>query len=391
MKSANEISAEDVMNENPLTASSDQRLSQIKNRMEEEEIRAIPVVSEKDKLEGVIGYRDLIRFLQFNPEHTKLSKVMHQPPEFDTSDSLVDLADLRINSGRKLLVNTKGEKLKGIVSDREFLEAFDDTEEIEDLKTTRIAKTDLLTVFEDDNIEEARHKMLDNNVSRLPVKDNSGNLTGILKSTGLLKAMVPKEAPHSGGAAGDRKGNEVYISGGNEKETMNQVPVKELMDRMVTTCKEYLEGREAVELMLDQGSNEIIKVDDKYPEAIITVKDFIDYVESLKPSNTMLVNLIGLEVPEEKAALHDKIRNQLRGSLGRKLERPEELSVHVKKSEKDGTKHRYELNVKLHSEYGVTHVEEEGWELLDALDTALEEINAQIRKKKEKRDNRRKQ
>jgi ribosomal subunit interface protein len=160
---------------------------------------------------------------------------------------------------------------------------------------------------------------------------------------------------------------------------------------MVTTCKEYLEGREAVELMLDQGSNEIIKVDDKYPEAIITVKDFIDYVESLKPSNTMLVNLIGLEVPEEKAALHDKIRNQLRGSLGRKLERPEELSVHVKKSEKDGTKHRYELNVKLHSEYGVTHVEEEGWELLDALDTALEEINAQIRKKKEKRDNRRKQ
>ncbi|MFB6242026.1 MAG: CBS domain-containing protein [Candidatus Nanosalina sp.] len=391
MKSANEIKAEAVMNENPVTASSDQSLSQVKNRMEDEDIRAIPVVSEKEKLEGVIGYRDLIRFLQFNPSKTKLSKVMHQPPEFDTSDSLVDLADLRINSGRKLLVHTKGGKLKGVVADQEFLEAFNDTEELEDLKTARFAENDLLTVFEKDNIEVARHRMLDNNVSRLPVKDDSGNLTGILKSTDLLKAMVPREAPHSGGAAGDRNGNEVYIAGGDEKEAVNQVSVEELMERMVTTSEEYLDGKEAIELMLEQESHEIIKVDDKYPEAILTVKDFIDHVESLKPSNTVLVNLVGLEVPEEKAALHDKIRNQLRGSLGRKLEQPEELSVHVKKAEKDGTKHRYELNVKLHSEFGVTHVEEEGWELLDALDTALEELNTQVRKQKEKRDDRRKQ
>lgn len=391
MKNANEISAEDVMNEKPLTASSDQRLSQIKNRMEEEDIRAIPVVSEKDKLEGVIGYRDLIRFIQFNPSKTKLSKVMHQPPEFDTGDSLVDLADLRINSGRKLLVHTKGGKLKGVVADNEFLQAFRGTEEVENLKTARIAETDLLTVFEEDNIEKARHMMLDNNISRLPVTDDSGNLTGILKSTDLLRSMVPRDGQGSGGTAGDRKGNEVYIAGGNEKETMNQVSVGELMDRMVTTSEGYTNGEEAIETMIEQDSGEIVVTDDKYPEAILTVKDFINYVESLKPSNTVLVNLVGLEIPEEKAALHDKIRKQLRGSLGRKLDEPKELSVHVKKAEKDGTKHRYELNVKLHSEYGVTHVEEEGWELLDVLDTALDELNTQIRKKKEKRDDRRKQ
>jgi ribosomal subunit interface protein len=248
-----------------------------------------------------------------------------------------------------------------------------------------------LTVFEEDNIEKARHMMLDNNISRLPVTDNSGNLTGILKSTDLLRSMVPRDGQGSGGTAGDRKGNEVYIAGGNEKETMNQVSVGELMDRMVTTSEGYPNGEEAIETMIKQDSGEIVVTDDKYPEAILTVKDFINYVESLKPSNTVLVNLVGLEIPEEKAALHDKIRKQLRGSLGRKLDEPKELSVHVKKAEKDGTKHRYELNVKLHSEYGVTHVEEEGWELLDVLDTALDELNTQIRKKKEKRDDRRKQ
>ncbi len=391
MVRASSLDAEEIMNENPVTVSSDKRLSQVKNLMEEEDIRAVAVVSEKGKLEGAIGYRDLIRQLQFNPSKTKLSKVMHQPPEFDTSDNLIEVCDLRINSGRKLLVNTEGGKLKGVIGDQEFLESFENTDEIADLKTANIASDELLTVFEEDSLEEARHRMLDNNVSRLPVKDSNGNLTGILKSTDMLKAMVPKEAPHSGGAAGDRKGNEVYISGGDEKESMNQVTVDQLMDRMVTTSDEFLTGEEAVELMQSQETTEIVYVDDKYPESILTVKDFISYMEDLKPSNTVLVNLVGLEVPEEKAALHDKISNQLRGSLGRKLERPEELSVHVKKAEKDGKKHRYELNVKLHSEFGVTHVEEEGWELLDTLDTALGELNTQIRKKKEKREEKRRQ
>ena len=390
MKGANDVKAEDILEENPVTVSSDRSLSQVKNTMEEEELRAVPVVSDKNTLEGVIGYRDLIRFLQFNPSKTKLSKVMHQPPQFDPEDSLVEVCDLRINSGRKLLVHEKGGKLQGVIGDEQFLEAFSDVKEISSLKTARVSTRDVYTVFEEDSLEVARHRMLDNNVSRLPVQDNNGNLTGILRSTDLLAAMVPREAPDSGGAAGDRKGNEVFISGGGEKEAMSEVTVDQLMDRMVTTSEEYLKGDEAVELMIQQGTTDIIYVDDKYPEAILTVKDLIKHVKGMGPSETVLVQLIGVEVDEEKAALHDKIRKQLRGSLGRKLDKPEELSVHVKKSEKDGKKHRYEFIVKLHSEYGVTTVNEEGWEMLDVLDEALDELNSQIRTKKEKRKDSRK-
>lgn len=390
MKGANDVKAEDILEENPVTVSSDRSLSQVKNTMEEEELRAVPVVSDKNTLEGVIGYRDLIRFLQFNPSKTKLSKVMHQPPQFDPEDSLVEVCDLRINSGRKLLVHEKGGKLQGVIGDNQFLEAFSDVKEISSLKTARVSTRDVYTVFEEDSLEVARHRMLDNNVSRLPVQDSNGNLTGILRSTDLLAAMVPREAPDSGGAAGDRKGNEVFISGGGEKEAMSDVTVDQLMDRMVTTSEEYLKGDDAVELMIQQGTTDIIYVDDKYPEAILTVKDLIKHVKGMGPSDTVLVQLIGVDVDEEKAALHDKIRKQLRGSLGRKLDKPEELSVHVKKSEKDGKKHRYEFIVKLHSEYGVTTVNEEGWEMLDVLDEALDELNSQIRTKKEKRKDSRK-
>lgn len=390
MENAANVLASDVETENPVSVSNDKNLAQIKTRMENEDIRAI-IVLNGDSFEGVIGYRDLIRHLQFNPQKTKISKVLHQPPEYSEDDSLVDLCDLRINSGRKLLVRTKGGKIQGAVGDNQFLEASKEIKEISSISSANLASDDILTTFEEDSLEQARHSMLDNNVSRLPVLDENGNLTGIIKSTDLLKAMIPMEAQNSGGTSGSRSGNEVKMAGGGEKEQMSSIPVKELMDRTVTTAEEHMKSDKAAETMIENESGEIIFVDGNYPESILTVKDLIDHIENLKASDTVLVQLVGIEVPEEKAALHEKIKTQLRGSLGRKLERPEELTVHIKKAEKDGTKHRYEFNVKLYSEYGVTTVQAEGWELLDVMDEALEELNTVVGKKKDKRDDREKE
>lgn len=386
MVSARNISAEKIMNKDPVTAQNDKSIGSIKNKMEEEEIRAIPVVDSKNGLEGVIGYRDLIRFIQFNPETTKLSKVMHQPPEFDTDESLVELCDLRINSGRKLLVHTSGNELKGVIGDQEFVEAFNDTEEIEDVETRDIHTSELINVFEQDTLEEARHVMLDNNISRLPVLDKNGELTGILHSTDLLQTMVSRQAPDAGGTSGGRSGsNEVNIAGGNEKEKMSEIPVSELMKRKVFTSEEHMRGDKAIQQMIDEETHEIIFVDDRYPESIVTVKDFIEFIAELAPGNTVLVSLTGIDVSEEKAAVHNKIRTQLQGSLGRKLERPQELKLVVKKADKDGTKHRYDIDLRLDCEYGLISIDEEGWELLDVVDEALGQLNTVVRKKKEKR------
>lgn len=374
------------MNKDPVTAQNDKSIGSIKNKMEEEEIRAIPVVDSKNGLEGVIGYRDLIRFIQFNPETTKLSKVMHQPPEFDTDESLVELCDLRINSGRKLLVHTSGNELKGVIGDQEFVEAFNDTEEIEDVETRDIHTSELINVFEQDTLEEARHVMLDNNISRLPVLDKNGELTGILHSTDLLQTMVSRQAPDAGGTSGGRSGsNEVNIAGGNEKEKMSEIPVSELMKRKVFTSEEHMRGDKAIQQMIDEETHEIIFVDDRYPESIVTVKDFIEFIAELAPGNTVLVSLTGIDVSEEKASVHNKIRTQLQGSLGRKLERPQELKLVVKKADKDGTKHRYDIDLRLDCEYGLISIDEEGWELLDVVDEALGQLNTVVRKKKEKR------
>jgi len=389
MTSANQISAEEIIDTEPVKAQNDQNLASIKNTMEEEELRAIPVVDSKDNLEGVIGYRDLIRHVQFNPETTNLEKVMHQAPEFDMEDSLVDLCGLRINSGRKLLVHTEGDKLKGVVGDREFLEAFSDADELENVSTEDVQTEELETVFEEDSLEKARHSMMDNNISRLPVLDENGNMTGIVDSVDVLKTMIPRESPDTSQAnpQGD-EGGEPYRAGG-EKEKLSEVPTKELMQRVFLTAEEHMDVKEAAEQMLEEERDEVIFVNGKYPQSIVTIKDMSQHLADYAPGNTVFVNISGLDVPEERQVVMDKIKTQLQGSLGRKLDRPEEIQVVVKKAEKDGKKHRWDLDLRLSSEYGLTKIDEEGWELMDVVDSALDELNTVIRKEKEKRNDHR--
>jgi CBS domain-containing protein/ribosome-associated translation inhibitor RaiA len=381
MGSAFEISAEQVMNRDPVTATTEDSISQIKNSMEENDLRVIPLVGEDGSFEGAISYRELVRFIQFNPEITAPEKIVHQPPEFEASDSLVELSDLRINSGRKMLVMVENDHLTGIIGDSEFLEALQEVEELEEVSTGRLATRELVTVNEDDVLDRARHAILDNNISRLPVLDSEGRLAGMLDSVDLLKMLVPREAQASGGTAGDRSGrDEVNIAGGKEKDDMSEITVDQLMQENLLTSDSHMSALEAVEKMKERDEDDIIFVDD-YPEAIVTLKDVVDYLAELAQQQTILVQLTGVDLPEEKAVLNNKLKNQLQGSLGRKLEKPEELKVVVKKAEKDGKKHRWELNLQLTSEYGVINVNEEGWELLDALDEALDELNRIVRDK----------
>lgn len=386
MPKSSEITADLFEEKEPTTVSSESSVSSVKNTMENENLRAVPVVNPKNQLQGIVGYRDLIRRMQFNPKTTKLEKVMHNPPEYSKEDNLIELCELRINSGKKMLARTdQHEHLEAVIGDKEYAAALKDADEIEKISTEDLSVTELFTTFEKDSIDEARHLMLDENVSRLPVLDKNGKMTGILRSTDVLKALVPRESQDAGGTAGNREGSEMKMSGGGEKESMSSIPVREIMESQFNGSTEHLQGDKAIEKMIEKNAHELVFLKDRYPQSIITLKDFMKYISGFAPGSTILVSITGLETPEEKAAVHRAVKRQLQGSLGRKIKRPEELKIHVKKSEKDGKRHRYELNFKLFSEYGMVNVETEGWELVDSVDEALEQLNSKIRKEKGKR------
>ena len=381
------ITAKQISNDDPKTVKKTQSISEVKNKMENERTLAIPVENEQGKFEGAVGYRELIRFLQVNPEHTKLDKVLHQPPSYDKEDNLVELANLRINSGRKMLVNTEGGKLKSTIGEGELLDGFKQTKISENVTTLDLGTSEVITIFENDSIEEARHKILDNNISRLPVLDKNGNLVGKLHSLDLLQLMVPKEKINSGGTSSRSQGQkDVQIAGGIEKEKFSNIEVKDFMNRTPTVNEGHISAKEAAQKMMENNSTDVIITNNQNPISVITVKDFLDHLNKFRQRRSVLVNLIGLEVPEEKAAVHDKIRTQIQGSIGRKIVKPTEITFHFKKKEQDGKKHRYELSAKLSTQGGIgmVNAETESWDLLEGTDELLDKLNKQILKKKEK-------
>ncbi|MFP4230051.1 MAG: CBS domain-containing protein [Candidatus Nanohaloarchaea archaeon] len=381
MESLHNVSAEKLMNTEPFTVEKTSNIKSVKASMEEKGLKAVPVEHD-GKYIGVISYRELIRHAQFS-DSTKLSKVIHEAPEFEASDSLVDLARLRINSGRKLLVKVQNEKLEAVVGDEEFLNISSRIKEFENYSTRNLATHELVQAFEDDSIEKVRHMMLDNSISRVPVLDSEGRLEGIVRSTDLLRTVAQRESQDPGGTSG-KSLKDTHIAGGGEKESMSDIDVGEVMNRTPVEIEGFSDAVDAVEKMVQKGSKDVIITESGYPEAILTVKDLVDYISDQGMDNFVLVNLVGLEVEEEKAAVHEQVRKQVRGSLGRKAENLEEISLHIKKSEKDGKRHRYEVNAKLYSEHGITTSNVEEWDLMEAVDKVLDELDAQLRKRKGK-------
>ncbi|MFB6265894.1 MAG: CBS domain-containing protein [Candidatus Nanohaloarchaea archaeon] len=388
MVSVQDITAEDVADDNPVTVNVGQTLSKVRHVMEENRLRTVSVVDGK-KFEGMLSYRDVMEKLRSDPSTTKVDDLVHRPPTLEGGESLVELASLRIDSGRKGFALLNGGKLEGVVGEREMVTGAKNAEEFDGVSVSDVMVRDLLTVESGERFETARKKMRDNNVSRLVVVDGDGNLEGVITSLDTLRAMVPRDEMSGGTGqkskgfprgSGDRKG---------EKESMSDIPVRELMQAADEIDAEIIQGggslKDAVETVERSGATELVVVEDREPVGLVTLKDVIDFVASHEQVEALRVELAGPEVPEEKAAIHSKIENKVRGSLGRILRNPEELRVHMKKYEKDGKRHKYSLNFKLFSELGTVTVNTHGWDLLDAVDDGLEKLEKVVKKEREKK------
>lgn len=392
MASMDTLTAEQIMDTDPVTTDIGKRLSQVRHTMETNRVRTIPVL-DGDRFTGMLSYRDVMEKLRADPSTTKVEGLLHTPPTVEPDDTLVELAELRIESGRKTFVLLdENDHLRGVVGERELAAAARGTDELQgvtvaDLMTGADA---LLTIAPDIPVETARKRMADADVSRLVVVED-GSFAGLISSLDALRAMVPRDQMEGGSANAARQGTAPSASGDRkgEKHSLSDVPVRELMQAADTVDAEILRDADsplpaAIDTMVDGGALEVVVLDGDRPVGLLTLKDVVDFVRGQAGVDSMLVKLTGPEVPEEKQVIHSKIETQMQGGLGRVLDRPDELKVHMKKYEADGSRHKYTLNFNLSSELGTTRVNTHAWELLDAVDEGLDTLERLVREEKEK-------
>ncbi len=376
MGSIRDITAKDIIDEDPVTANIGQTLSKVRTKMEDNNLRTIPIV-DGAKFVGMLSYQDMMEKVRSDPSITKVKPLVHQPPEVQENKNLVELANLRINSGRKKFALVgEHDRLVGVIGEQEMADAAKETDELQPVDVEDLMTPNVITIDEDKSHETARELMMDNNISRLPVLNND-DLSGVITSNDLLRAMIPREQMQKG----DYKAH---------KDSLSDIPVREVMKKTESFDATIIDDHDAtvtsaIDAMQQNNKREVVVINDNTPSGILTLRDVVDFVARHEAVEGIQVQLSGVDVDEEKAAITDKVETQLRGGLGRLLDRPEELRIHVKQYEKDGKRHKYSLRFKLVSAQGVTTVNTHGWDLLNAVDEGLDELETVIKKQKEKK------
>jgi len=377
MKSLTELSAESIANTDIVAIDSGQPLSKTKAKMEEHNLHEIPVVDGKE-FKGIVSYRDLIDNIHVSPTTTKVDSIMQQPPKARADMNLIELANLRKNSGNKRFILKEGDRLRAVIGEEDIVYPLGDgVEELRKFTIADLMNTDLITLEEGDKHDKAVEAMRTHNISHIPITDSNGRVEGLLSEFDLLKSMVRRQKMDSG----DVKG---------EKNKFADIPCQELMDPNPLSISDLsISIFDAIKMLRSRGCRQLVVVDqDDKSQAILTLKDIIDYIASFQSQEAVLVNLINVDSDGEKQAIHEKLENALQGSLGRILERPTELNLHVKQYEKDGKRHKYSVHAKLFSELGTTMVHGHGWELLNVVDEIVNNLTERIKKEKSKRRDR---
>ncbi|MDY6777241.1 MAG: CBS domain-containing protein [Candidatus Nanohaloarchaea archaeon] len=380
MTSAKEISAEGIATTDFVTVEHEQPLTKVKAKMEEHNLREIPVVDGR-QFKGMVSYTDIIDKTHSNPKSVTAAKVMRKPPEIDPDMNLVELARLRKDSGHKRFVMTENNQLEAVIGEEEMVfSLLNDVEELQNIRVEDLINRDVISLQEDDKHEKVLKKMQEHTISRVPITDSNGKLTGIISSHDALRSMIVRQQMDSG----DVKG---------EKDDLSDIPCRELLNPNVTTISDLsLSIDDAIRQMKEHGTRELIHTDeDGRPSGILTLKDIIDFIASLEEQDAILVNIIGAEEEIEKQQIMDKLETAVQGRLGRLLDRPRELTLHVKHYKKDGGEHKYSLHAKLFSELGTTMAKDHGWDLQNALDDVIEKLAERVKEAKERERDRQRQ
>lgn len=191
--------------------------------MVEHSLKRLPVVNSQERLTGWISRVDVLRTLEYHhlpeqstrprPHGRTIAELMYQDvPAVKPEARLEEILQvLETNSYRRVVVIDEKRAVVGIITDGDLLrrsrrsehpglvvrlrnlvagkrekgQLLDSSETAADLMTTPV-----VTISLDAPLTEALHLMLDRQIKRLPVVNQSGQLVGLLGRGNLLRGLI---------------------------------------------------------------------------------------------------------------------------------------------------------------------------------------------------------
>ncbi len=238
----------------------DERLAKVRAKFEDADTRGV-IITDDGEYEGVIGESELVK--SQIKDDTKASVLMTSAPRIDHHEDIRETARLLVEGDVRIAPVFRGEQLTGIITTDGILSAVLDN--LGALTVDQIYSEDVIDITAKSTVGQAINRLREHGISRLPVVDDNGVLSGVITTHDIVDFVVrDHERQHKGDMSGDR-------------DRMLDLPVENLMTSPVLTVDPTETVKTAVERMFDREISGLVVTedDDRSVAGIITKTDVL--------------------------------------------------------------------------------------------------------------------
>jgi CBS domain-containing protein/ribosome-associated translation inhibitor RaiA len=239
----------------------DDRLGKVRSVFERDNLKGV-IVTDDGEYEGVITQKQLVQ--SHIEDNAKAGAMMQPAPKVSRTDDLREVARVLVEGGTKVAPVFEADRLWGIVTADAILTAV--LEHLDALTVEQIYTEDLVTITDSTEVGQAINLLREHGISRLPVLDESGVLTGMVTRHDIVDIVV-RDMNKS--TRGERAG---------DVDRVLDMPVYDIMTSPVETADRADSVHDAVERMLDKDYAGLVVTtdgDDRHLEGIVTKTDVL--------------------------------------------------------------------------------------------------------------------
>ena len=363
-----DLKVRDFMSRDVVTGTVDEPISELLGRMRSRNVHEIPILDRK-KLAGVVSMAAIARHKSLQPTE-KATRLLQKAPEVSPDLELTAAAELFLSSGHRTLPVAEKGKLVGVLSRTDIVRALSECQDVEGIKVADVMTPQPQCVSEKDTVAQARTVMSGLGERAVPVVNDERQLVGVVGLKDLTDVFArPKEKEGRRDRAGERDPVKVLVG------SIMRSPVTVPSDALLPN---------ALKAMVEHRISTIIVEEKKEPIGIVTGADLVELAARTREREGLFVQISGLE---EQPDVYDQMYDIIQKAMRRinSLVTPRLLSVHVVQYKGDGDRSKWSLRARFSTEHEMYHLKHFDWDLFKALDGLLDQLEALIKKEKEKR------
>jgi predicted transcriptional regulator/ribosome-associated translation inhibitor RaiA len=353
----------DIATSEYVAVETDERLGKVRSIFERENPKGI-IVTEDGEYAGVLAQRQLVQSRV--DDDAKVDRLMQSAPKVDRTADVRKVARVLVEGKTKIAPVFEADRLWGIVSEDDILEAV--LENLDALTVGEIATNDVVTIDEDTHLGRVINLLRENDISRLPVLDEDGHLSGMVTTHDIVDVVV-RDVDKT--TRGDR---------GGDNDRVLDLPAYDIMSSPVATTTADESVRDAVARMLDKDYAGLVVTpagDDRVVEGVITKTDVLralTYTEE-EHMDVQITNIRLLET-----LTREQVRQEIEG-VADKYQQMQVRHAHVRFQEHKET-HRgtplIQAQIRLRTNKGQAAGSGEGYGADNAFRVAVDKLERNV-------------